>query len=158
MNWGLISIGFFFGTFKFLFSHWTVYLAFPSLGLETILEIFVSTTAGALISMTAFYFLSEYMMERAAEKRKMKRKAIIASGAIYIPQKKFTRLNKIMVRLKMGIGIYGITALAPLFLSIPLGAIVCAKFYGDHKKTYPLMLLFMTSYSVLMCSLIYLIH
>ena len=158
MNWGLISLGFFFGTFKFLFSHWTVYGLFPSIGFETVAEIFISTTAGALISMTAFYFLGEYMMERAAAKRIAKKKAIIASGAEYVPPKKFTRMNKLMVRLKIGIGIYGITLLAPLFLSIPLGAIVCAKFYGHQKKTYPLMVLFICLYSLLMCGIIYLIH
>ncbi len=158
MNWGLISLGFFFGTFKFLFSHWTIYLAFPSVGFDTVAEIFVSTTAGALISMTAFYFLSEYMMSRAHDKRIAARKAILASGADYVPPKKFTRMNKLMVRLKRSIGIYGITFLAPLFLSIPLGSIVCAKFYGHHKKTYPLMVLFICVYSFVMCGIIYLIH
>lgn len=158
MNWALISTGFFLGTIKFLFSHWAVFAAFPSTGFATITEIFISTTAGAIISMAVFYFLSDYMMDRAAAKRKAKRKAILASGKEYVPPRKFTRLNKFMVRLKMGIGIYGITLLAPLFLSIPLGSIVCAKFYGHHKKTFPLMVLFMSIYSCLMCSLIYLVH
>lgn len=158
MNWALISLGFFFGTFKFLFSHWTVYVAFPSVGFDTVAEIFISTTTGAIFSMTIFYFLSDYMMDRAAKKRKEKQQAILKSGAEFIAPKKFTRMNKFMVRLKMSFGIYGITFLAPLFLSIPLGSIVCAKFYGHHKKTYPLMVLFMTAYSFVMCGIIYLIH
>lgn len=158
MNWALITTGFIFGTFKFLFSHWTTFGLFPINGLDSILEIFVSTTAGAIISMATFYFLSDYLMERAAAKRIAERELALAKGVEYVPKKKFTRLNKFMVKLKGSLGIYGITLLAPLFLSIPLGSIVCAKFYGHHKKTFPLMVLFMASYSFLMCFLIYLVN
>jgi hypothetical protein len=108
--------------------------------------------------MVVFYFLSDYLMDRAAKKRITKKEAILASGKTYIAPRKFTRVNKIMVRIKMGIGIYGITLLARLFLSIPLGSIVCAKFYGHHKSTFPIMVVFMISYSLLMCSLIYLFN
>ncbi len=151
--------GFIFGTFKFLFSHWTIF-GWAKIAGEPIqfLDIFVPTTAGAIFSMAIFYFLSDFLMERAAAKRKLAQETALANGTEYIPKRKFTRLNKLMVKLKMRIGIYGITILAPLFLSIPVGSIVCAKFYGHHKKTFPLMVVFMCAYSLLMCAIIYLLN
>ena len=158
MNWALIGLGFGFGTFKFLFAHWITYSAFGEKGFTTIAEIFVSTTGGAVFSMAIFYFLSDYLMDRAAEKREAKKSAALKAGKEYKIPARFTRLNKFIVRIKMAIGIYGVTLLAPLFLSIPLGSIICAKFYGHHKKTFPLMVMFMTIYSFLMCFIIYLIN
>ncbi len=149
--------GFIFGTFKFLFSHWTIF-GMSKVGElnASFLDIFIPTTAGAILSMGIFYFLSDYFMERASKKRKVAIEKAKQNGTPLKEKRKFTRLNKLMVRLKRGVGIYGITVLAPLFLSIPLGSIVCAKFYGDQRKTFPLMVIFMSSYSFLMCSIIYL--
>jgi hypothetical protein len=155
MNVGLFLTGFGIGTIKFLFAHWSLHLASKDLPYW---EIFISTTAGAWTSMAFFYFSSELLMKRAAKKRREKRIKALETG-IPIPQKKiFTRTNKIIVRIKRTIGIYGVTIIAPLFLSIPIGSIICAKFFGTEKKTFPLMLLFTGSYSVLMCFLIYLIQ
>ena len=50
-------------------------------------------------------------------------------------------MNKFIVKLKRSIGIVGISFWAPFFLSIPVGSIVTAKFYGDDKRTYPLIVI-----------------
>lgn len=156
MNWGLISLGFVLGTFKFLFGHWSLYLAFEYHGFQTLVEIFVSVTAGAWAMMTPFYFGSSYFMRRAKLKRELKEEIARAKGIEIKRKKKFTWMNKTIVKVKSTLGIYGITFLAPLFLSIPGGAVVCAKFFGGQKKTFPLMLLFTTCFSTLMCFSIYL--
>ena len=49
--------------------------------------------------------------------------------------KPFTKGNKFIVRLKLKLGIYGISFYAPLFLSVPIGTIITAKFYGKEKKS-----------------------
>ena len=72
-------------------------------------------------------------------------------GVEYKPKKKFTKMNKLIVWIKRNIGIYGVTLLAPLFLSIPIGSIICAKFYGKRKRTFILMMFFTAMYSALMC-------
>lgn len=157
MSIPLFITGFTFGTFKFLFAHWTIYGS--ALGMNYnphVYEIFISVTSGAWVSMTFFYFFSGYLMKRSAQKRA---EDFLKSKKTGIPVKfkpKFTRINKAMVRMKRSMGIYGITLFAPLFLSIPIGSIVCAKFFGGEKKTFPLMLLFTFAYSVLMCFLIWL--
>ena len=43
--------------------------------------------------------------------------------------------------MKMRFGIYGISMFAPLLLSIPLGTIVAAKFYGKERKTFFIIML-----------------
>lgn len=151
--------GFTFGTFKFLISHWTVFGMASALDLNVgFFDIFIPTTIGAITSMSIFYFSSEFLMERANAKRTAAFEKALATGKPYKHKKKFTRVNKLMVKLKASVGIYGITLLGPLFLSIPIGSIVCAKFYGTEKRTFPLMVLFMSSYSFVMCTLIYLIN
>ena len=156
MNVGLMITGFWIGTIKFLFAHWAIYGI--SQGKAHYYEIFISATAGAWASMAFFYFSSGLLMRRAAQKRHEQRVAALNSGGKIRPKKSFTRMNKFLVRIKRSVGIYGVTIVAPLFLSIPIGSIVCAKFFGTEKKTFPLMMLFTGSYSVLMCFLIYLLQ
>src|SRR5687767_437389 len=100
-NTALFITGFLFGTFKFLFAHWTTFAAAAGMNYKPhFYEIFVSVTAGAWVSMAAFYFLSDLLMERAAKKRREKYEAAIASG-IPIPfKRKFTRVNKALVKMK----------------------------------------------------------
>jgi hypothetical protein len=64
-----------------------------------------------------------------------------ASGKEIKHKKKFTPTNKKIIRLKKSLGVFGITFLAPLLLSIPVGTIIVAKFFGKQRFTYPLLLL-----------------
>ncbi|UKN01374.1 hypothetical protein K6119_16735 [Paracrocinitomix mangrovi] len=159
MNWGLLFTGFGLGTFKFLFAQWLTYTPFHEYINENVeigvLQIFISVTIGAWFSMTIFYFLSELLMIRAHKKRKKARQDAIDKGIPFKEKKKFTKMNKFIVWVKRKIGIYGVTFLAPLFLSIPIGSIVCAKFYGKKRRTFPLMMIFTASYSALICLWIY---
>ena len=67
-------------------------------------------------------------------------KEALKKGLPPIQKKKFTRMNKFIVKIKGSLGIVGISFWAPFFLSIPIGSIVTAKFYGENKKTYPLII------------------
>ena len=49
-------------------------------------------------------------------------------------------MNKWVIRMKRSIGIIGIAFWAPFFLSIPLGSIITAKFYGHNKNTFLLIM------------------
>lgn len=114
-------------TFKFVFS--------PSLGWGIglgFIEVLLSSVLGAWVSFTFFYLSSNFFMKRAREKRlnasEEERKKV---------KKKFTRLNKWMVKMKRSPrGFRTLVILGPNFLSVPVGAIVVAKFYGHMKKTY----------------------
>ncbi|MBK7128530.1 MAG: hypothetical protein IPM74_00935 [Crocinitomicaceae bacterium] len=159
MNVGLVISGFWLGTFKFLFAHWLTYWTAVAIDHKAhFLEIFVSVTAGAWVSMAAFYFMSELFMKIAAKKRKEKYLESVKTGIPLKAKKKFTRVNKALVKLKTGIGIYGVTLIAPLLLSIPIGSIVCAKFFGHDRRTFFLMMINTAAYSAFMCFIIWLIQ
>jgi hypothetical protein len=152
MNWSVISGVFFLATFKFMFAPFTG----AKLGL-TLYETFFSVLCGGILSSAIFYFASEFFLIRAHNKRIEKRLKMEQNGLKYIEPKKFKPFNKFIIRLKHMFGIYGITFWAPFFLSVPLGTIIVAKFYGKLKKTYPLVLLGMLINSILTTSLAYLI-
>lgn len=136
MKFGLYSGFFLFSTFKFLFTPF----GGPGVGLS-FWETYISCVAGGIFSAAIFYYGSEFFLHRAHKKHLAKIHEAKEKG-IELPQKKkFTKTNKFIVRLKLKLGIYGISFFAPLFLSVPIGTIITAKFYGKLSKTFPLILL-----------------
>ncbi|MEN9999708.1 MAG: hypothetical protein RI922_2698 [Bacteroidota bacterium] len=136
MLWGKY-IGFFgFSMIKFLFTPF----GGPKAGLSFI-ETYVVCVAGALVSAAIFYFSSEFFLIRAHKKRKELLLQSIETGIPLKQKKKFTKTNKLIVRIKHKLGIIGVSFYAPLFLSIPIGTIITAKFYGKEKRTFPLIIL-----------------
>jgi hypothetical protein len=131
MNWAAFSIVFLSSTIKFLFSPF----AGVPLGMN-FLSTYVSAVSGATLSSLFFYFAAEFIMKRTKIKKLKKEEALIKSGKL-IPKKKiFTRGNKLTVKLKNSLGKFGICFIAPSLLSIPLGTIIVAKFYGKDKDTF----------------------
>ncbi len=135
MKIGILTSLFFISTVKFMFAP----LGGPHLNL-TFIETYLACCGGAIFSAAIFYFSAEFFLIRALKKRyKVNEKA--KKEGIVIPRKKsFTRTNKLIVRIKKSMGIIGTCFWIPFFLSIPLGSIVAAKFYGKKKKTFPLIL------------------
>jgi len=131
MNWAAFSIVFLSSTIKFLFSPF----AGVPLGMN-FLSTYVSAVSGATLSSLFFYFAAEFIMKRTKINKLKKEEALIKSGKL-IPKKKiFTRGNKLTVKLKNSLGKFGICFIAPSLLSIPLGTIIVAKFYGKDKDTF----------------------
>lgn len=156
MNIDFYLFAFAMGTFKFLFSQWLAYGYAHQLNIEVgFWDVFLSTLTGAWCSMAVFYWMSEIFMERARKKRLEKIRIALEQGKLPSTHRKFTRLNKTIVWIKRHIGIYGVTLVAPMFLSIPIGAIVCAKFYGGEKITFFLMMAFTMVYALIMSIIIH---
>jgi hypothetical protein len=136
MLWGKY-IGFFgFSMIKFLFTPF----GGPKAGLSFV-ETYIVCVAGALLSAAIFFFSSEYFLIRAHKKRKEMILKSLETGIPLKQKKKFTKTNKLIVRIKHKLGIIGVAFYAPLFLSIPIGTIITAKFYGKEKRTFPLIIL-----------------
>jgi hypothetical protein len=135
MKFGVYSAFFLFSMIKFLFTPF----GGPKAHL-TFFETYFSCVAGAVLSATIFYFLSELLMVSTRKKNEKLRREALASGIELPFKKKFTKTNKFVVRMKMRFGIFGIAMYAPFFLSVPLGTIITAKFYGKEKKTFPIIL------------------
>ena len=134
MNWGVISL-FGVSTVKFSFAPFGGKIA----GL-TFIETYVSCCSGAIVSAAIFYFLSNYFIKKSIEKNAKIRQHFLDQGLPIPVKKRFTRMNKWVIRMKRSIGIIGIAFWAPFFLSIPLGSIITAKFYGHNKNTFLLIM------------------
>lgn len=126
----------------------------PLAGLSFI-ETFLSTLSGGFTAAFLFYFTSEYFMIRAKRKRKEAYLRALESDRLIKQKRSFTRFNKIIVKLKNTFGIYIICWLVPLFLSVPLGTMICIKFYGKDKRTIWIILLGLTVNCLLITSLVY---
>lgn len=136
MNFGIYISFFMLSMIKFMFTPF----AGPAARLSFV-ETYIVCVAGAIFSAAIFYFMSEFFMKRAREKRARMRHEAAKQGLNYIEKRKFTKLNKLVVRIKRNFGIYGVSLYAPFFLSVPIGSIIAAKFYGKEKKTFPLIVL-----------------
>ncbi len=140
-----------FSTWKFMFTP----LAGPVAGLSY-WETLFSCMAGAYFSVTIFYFASSYWM-RLAQERKAKR---IAQGKFPNPRnkaKKAKMYRKVVVfksKLRQPI----VCWLFPLFLSLPLGTIITAKFFRHSRLTFPFIMLGTTVNGFILTGIAYTIH
>lgn len=136
--WTYLSLGFF-STWKFMFAP----LIGPAMRL-TFLETFVVCTIGGYLSASVFYFGSSHFMRLSVmrQARKMK-KAELKNKKIPV-RRKFTKTNRRIIFIKQKIGKYTAFWAFPLLLSIPIGCIITAKFYKHHRRTFPLIILFLT--------------
>lgn len=150
MSWGAYTSLFFVSTIKFMFAP----IGGPLAGLN-FFETLFSCAAGAIVSSAVFFFSSRYFMERAAKKYQEQVRKSVEEGTPFKQKKKFTRMNKFIVRIKRSIGIIGICFWAPLFLSIPLGTIIAAKFFGHSRMAYPLVVLGIFFNGFVITSLVY---
>jgi hypothetical protein len=135
MRWGVYALFFWISTIKFMFAP----IGGPTAKLSFI-ETYMSCVAGAIVSAAVFFFSSEFFLKRAHVKRKAAREAALISGIPLKSKKKFTRMNKFIVRIKRRFGIIGVSMYAPFFLSVPIGSVIAAKFYGKDKRTFPLII------------------
>ena len=137
-------------TFKFMFAP----IYGRTVGL-TFLETYLVTLIGAAGTAVFFYLLAGYFMKRTAHKRLIKRLNAVYHNEVYVEPKRFTFVNKLIVRVKRSIGIYGITFYAPFFLSVPIGTIIATKFYGKNPKTLPFILLGLSKNALITTTIVY---
>lgn len=131
MSWHVFIFIFAMGIVKFLFAPTLAYAAFPGQNL-THWQIIIPMISGALFGFNLFYWFSEFFMDRA----KKKRIKAIRSGNKK-KKKNFTKLNKFIVRIKMSdMGLVILSTVGLMFMSIPIGAVVLAKFYREKHIAY----------------------
>ncbi|MBI2259769.1 MAG: hypothetical protein HYU67_12845 [Flavobacteriia bacterium] len=138
-------------TIKFLFTPF----AGPAAGLN-FWETYFSCVLGGLFSAFFFFYFSSFFMKRYQEKKRNKIEQALKEGKTLIPKKTFTKTNKLIVRLKRKFGIVGISFYAPLFLSVPIGSIITAKFFRHDKRTFPLVILGMFKNGLITTGITYL--
>lgn len=128
---------------KFMFSGLVSY-TFGNSFLETVLL----TALGGCLSTVVFYALGKRVLEWF-RKRYVRRIAWRISQGL--PRKRiFTRTNRWIVRLKRNYGIKGLAAFALPLLSIPIAALLAAKYFRHDRRTLPTMLSAVMIWSVVL--------
>lgn len=109
----------------------------PAAGL-TFFETYFVCVAGGSFGAAVFFFSGSYFINRAEEKYEAQKSKFLKDGTPFKRKKKFTKMNRLVIKMKSRLGIVGISFWVPFLLSVPIGSIITAKFYGHDRRTYPL--------------------
>jgi hypothetical protein len=110
------------------------------LGLNFI-QTWLSTTAGGIMGVVAFFFLSRWILlfytrYFAYYLHRIKTRiysALNLSLPKFIPARRFTKRNRFMIRMVRKYGLFGIALLTPVVLSIPVGTFLATRYYSANR-------------------------
>ncbi|MEZ4757068.1 MAG: hypothetical protein R2817_09590 [Flavobacteriales bacterium] len=128
---------------KFLFAGLLSYSLGYGIGLTILL-----TACGGLAGMLVFYFTGTQLLE-VLRRRYVRRNAERLARGLQ-PRRVFTRTNRWIVRVKQRYGIRGLAAFAPPTLSVPVTALLAAKYFRHQRSTLPTLLLSVAVWSVVL--------
>jgi uncharacterized membrane protein len=103
------------------------------------------TVPGGILGVVFFFLSANFLMDRSKARKAKK----LQEGNLE-PIRKFTWLNKSLVKVKKRFGMVGIAILTPAFLSIPLGSIVMAKFFKHNKMALPVLMVSVVFWGVVL--------
>jgi ABC-type Fe3+ transport system permease subunit len=113
------------GSFKFLFA------AAPGAGLAVpFFETVAVTSFGAILSAMLFFYAGSFIFQRIQQRNRLK--------SDRFSSRRVSRNRKIL-QIKSRIGFVGFCYLSSVLFPVPLGAIVCSRFYRHRKLALPLM-------------------
>ena len=121
------------------------------------LETYLSLIAGGLIASFVFFKLTYRLLERAKQKRISRRQQALKMGFEYFEGKKFTRTNKLVVRMRRRFGFFVCSFFFPFFLSVPVGTIIATKFFGNKPLFFPVVVLGLTVNGIITTALVFLL-
>jgi dipeptide/tripeptide permease len=104
-------------------------------------QAFLLVGVGGTLGVTIFFFLSKTLFER--NKKKLSTK------------KKFTKLNKSIIKVKQRFGLVGIALITPPLISIPVGTIIAVKFYKHRKDLLPMLWLSVWFWNVILTTAVH---
>lgn len=134
----------------------TKYMMAPPIGLAAGLnfwETFLVMLAGGLIGAFAFFRLGTFFIERARVRMVRRRGEALEDGRP-IPRI-FTKKNRKIIQWKHKLGFYGMVFTAIPLASIPIGAIIVAKFYRHEKLVIPMIISSVTAWGFALTAFYY---
>ena len=128
-----------FATIKFLFSPaYAMGMGFSYW--ESVILVLI----GGYFSASVFFWAAKEISAYFQKRRKKKKKV-------------FTRINRTVIRIKWRFGMVGLSFVVPIFLSIPIGCAIMAKFYRHQAISTFFMILFSITCWTLFLSMLSLI-
>lgn len=110
-------------------------------------ETILITTIGGIGGVITFYYFGEFLQYVFSRKKKKKKE-----------KKVFTRMNRTIVRVKSTYGLLGLAVLTPCLFSIPLGALLAARYFDKDKRTLPFLLASVIVWSFILTSATSIFH
>lgn len=107
--------------------------------------------AGGCIGTIFFFLGSAGVLEWFRLRRLRARARAIAGGMS--PKRIFTRTNRAIVRVKRGYGLQGLVFVAPPILSIPITALLTAKYFRHDSRALPFLLLSVVAWSFVLSAI-----
>jgi hypothetical protein len=107
----------------------------------TFIETILFTNAGGIIGVIVSLYFSKGLIYlwNTLKSKKVQNKN----------KRKFSKYNRRLVLIKSRYGMPGIALLTPVILSIPVGTFLTAKYYGNKKQSYLLLILSQVAWSLI---------
>jgi ABC-type antimicrobial peptide transport system permease subunit len=121
------------------------------------LETYLSLIAGGVLASFIFFKLTNKLLARAKQKRFNRRQQALSMEFEYFEPKKFTRTNKLVVKMRRRFGFFFCSFFFPFFLSVPIGTIIATKFFGTKPLFYLVVVLGLVVNGLIATSLVYLL-
>jgi len=103
--------------------------------------------AGGCAGTTVFYAAGGRVLEWF--RQRYLRRSIERTAKGLPPRRVFTRTNRMIVRLKRDAGLPGLAIMPPI-LSIPITAVIAAKYFHHDRRTLPVLLAAVSGWSVVL--------
>lgn len=113
-------------------------------------ETLIYTAIGGLLGMSVFYLGGRGLLEWFRKRYLRRVQERISKGLP--PKRIFTRTNRLIVRVKQRYGILGLAMFAPPTLSIPVTALLAAKYFRHDRRTLPTLLVSVMVWSAVLSS------
>lgn len=131
-----ILIVFLVSSVKFLFAP---ALSF-SMGLNFV-QTWLSTTAGGLVGVVVFFFFSKWILQLYSMYffyyfhliRVKIYNSLNVKVPKFIPARRFTKRNRMIIKIVKKFGMAGIVILTPVLLSIPFGTFIATRYYSTNR-------------------------
>ncbi|MCC6690097.1 MAG: hypothetical protein IT235_01065 [Bacteroidia bacterium] len=109
------------------------------------LKVLTVTISGGITGTIVFTFVSEAVIKSY---KKVKNKIVQKNKLDSKP--KFTLTNKIIIKVKQRLGLFGLAILGPSVLSIPLGTFLGIRYFKDRKKVMSYMFVSIIAWAIIL--------
>ena len=105
------------------------------------IQTWLSTTAGGIVGVVAFFFLSKWILHLYSRYffyythliRVKIHGYLNLTTPKFIPARRFTRRNRMIIKIVKKFGMAGIVILTPILLSIPVGTFIATRYYSSNR-------------------------
>jgi len=105
------------------------------------IQTLLSTTAGGIVGVVVFFFLSKWLLQIYSRYffyyfhrvRVKIYNSLNVTVPKLIPARRFTKRNRMIIKIVKKFGMAGIVILTPILLSIPLGTFIATRYYSSNR-------------------------